>query len=550
MEQVGDSFNKDQFICPVCLDLLKDPVTIPCGHSYCTDCIEDCWDQEDHTFTSRPVLGRNTILAEVLEKLKKTELQAAPPEHCYAGHGDVACDVCPGRKNKAVKSCLVCLVSYCEPHLQPHYYSPAFKKHKLIDSTEQLQDRMCSLHDKLLEFYCSTDHQCVCYQCVMDEHKKHDTGSAAAVRMENQKLLDAAQREIQQRIKEREKDMEELRQAVDLLTRSAQAALEDTENIFAEMIHCIEKRCSEVKDVIRAQEKAALNQIYGLLEQVDQEIAELKKRQADLEKFSHTKDHIHFLQRVQSLCVSPPSGELPTINISLQCPFGDMKTSLSKLNNQLDLLFKGELVKISQTVREIRVTVPRTREHFLYYACELTLDPNTVNEYLFLSEGNTMVTWKEQSQSYPEHPERFNCWNQVLCREGLSGCCYWEVEWSGNEVRIAVSYKRIRRKANYIGCASGLGFNNQSWSFFCTPSRFSFYHNNKETAVSGPCSSRIGVYLDHRAGILSFYSISEDTMTLLHRVQTTFTEPLYPGFWVYRGSAVKLSCLHIIRKTR
>ncbi|XP_029110343.1 E3 ubiquitin/ISG15 ligase TRIM25-like [Scleropages formosus] len=354
MEQVGDSFNKDQFICPVCLDLLKDPVTIPCGHSYCTDCIEDCWDQEDHvgvyscpqcrqTFTSRPVLGRNTILAEVLEKLKKTELQAAPPEHCYAGHGD------------------------------PHYYSPAFKKHKLIDSTEQLQDRMCSLHDKLLEFYCSTDHQCVCYQCVMDEHKKHDTGSAAAVRMENQKLLDAAQREIQQRIKEREKDMEELRQAVDLLTRSAQAALEDTENIFAEMIHCIEKRCSEVKDVIRAQEKAALNQIYGLLEQVDQEIAELKKRQADLEKFSHTKDHIHFLQRVQSLCVSPPSGELPTINISLQCPFGDMKTSLSKLNNQLDLLFKGELVKISQTD-----------------ACELTLDPNTVNEYLFLSEGNTM----------------------------------------------------------------------------------------------------------------------------------------------------------------
>uniref|UniRef100_A0A0E9XZC8 B30.2/SPRY domain-containing protein n=2 Tax=Anguilla anguilla TaxID=7936 RepID=A0A0E9XZC8_ANGAN len=141
-------------------------------------------------------------------------------------------------------------------------------------------------------------------------------------------------------------------------------------------------------------------------------------------------------------------------------------------------------------------------------------------------------------QSYPDHPERFERRAQVLCREGLSGRCYWEAEWSGNgEVFIAVSYKEISRKGGINDCT--LGWNNKSWSLCRSPSGYSFLHNNEETGIPVPPSSRIGVYLDHRAGTLSFYSVS-DTMTLLHRVQTTFTQSLYPGFWVSFGSCVKL----------
>ncbi|XP_064190364.1 tripartite motif-containing protein 16-like isoform X4 [Anguilla rostrata] len=543
------SLDQDQFSCPICLDLLKDPVTIPCGHNYCMGCIKGCWDQDDHTgvyscpqcretFTPRPVLRKNTMLAEVVEKLKKTGLQAAPPSHCYAGPGDVECDFCTGRKRKAVNSCLACLASYCETHLQPHYEFPAFKKHKLVKATGNLQEKICSHHDKLLEVYCRTDQQCICLLCVMDEHKGHDTVSAAVERTEKQKQLGATQSKFQQRIQEREKELQDLRQAVQSLKRSAQAAVEDSERIFTELIRSIERRRSEVKELIRDQEKAEVSRAEGLLEQLEQEIAELRRRDAELEQLSHTEDHIQFLQSCQSLCAPPGPGDLPSITVSPQVSFEAVRKSVSELKARTEDVWKEELVKISPTVKNVHILEPRTREDFLQYFCQLTLDPDTANQYLRLSEGNRAVTCEKEIQSYPDHPERFECWPQVLCREGLSGRCYWEAEWSvDDEVSLAVSYKEISRKGGDYDC--GLGCNNKSWSLGSSYFSYSFWHNNKSTVILDPCSSRIGVYLDHRAGTLSFYSVS-DTMTLLHRVQTTFTQPLYPGFFIGTGSSVKL----------
>ncbi|XP_034148294.1 stonustoxin subunit beta-like [Esox lucius] len=163
----------------------------------------------------------------------------------------------------------------------------------------------------------------------------------------------------------------------------------------------------------------------------------------------------------------------------------------------------------------------------------LTLDPNTTHQYLCLSEGNRKVTWSDEDQSYPNHPDRFTSHYQVLCREGLSGVCYWEVEWSGEGVGVSVSYRGISRKGRGLKCL--FGSNDQSWRLYCSTSSCYFYHDKDRTDIPVPTSSRIGVYLDHRAGTLFFYSVS-DTMTLLHRVQTTFAQPLYPGFFVDTGS--------------
>ncbi|XP_061096510.1 tripartite motif-containing protein 16-like isoform X2 [Conger conger] len=552
MAEGGGLLDQDQFSCSICLDLLKEPVAIPCGHSYCMGCIKGCWDQDDHTgvyscpqcretFTPRPVLRKNTMLAEVVEKLKKTGLQAAPPAHCYAGPGDVACDVCTGRKHKAVKSCLVCLASYCETHLQPHYESPAFKKHKLANATGNLQENICSHHDEPLKIYCRTDQQCICYLCTMDEHKGHDTVSATAERTEKQKQLGATQSKFQQRIQKKEKELQDLRQAVQSLKRSAQAAVEASERIFTEMIRSIERRCSEVKELIRDQEKAEVSRAEGLLERLEQEIAELRRRDAELKQLSHTEDHIHFLQSCQSLCAPPGPGDLPSITVSPHISFKAVRKSVSELKERLEKFFKAELVKVSGKVGRVHIVgpeKPKTREDFLQYSCQLTLDPNTAYEYLRLSEGNREVTRVEEIQSYPNHPERFDNWPQVLCREGLSGSCYWETEWSGRGVYIAVSYKDISRKGK--GNDGALGCNYKSWALSRSLFSHSFCHNNEHTKIPVPSSSRIGVYLDHMAGTLSFYSVS-GTMTLLHRVQTTFTQPLYPGFgvWGY-GSSVKL----------
>ncbi|XP_045068662.1 tripartite motif-containing protein 16-like [Coregonus clupeaformis] len=548
MAQQGVLLDQDQFCCSVCLDLLKEPVTIPCGHSYCRSCIEDCWDQDvlkgvyscpqcRQTFTPRPTLRKNNMLAEVVEKLKKTGLQAAPPPAlCYAGPGDVACDVCTGtRKQKALMSCLVCLASYCETHFQSHYEFPAFKKHKLVKATTQLQEKICSDHDKLLEVYCRTDQQCICYQCTMDEHKGHDTVSAAAERTEKQRQLGMSQQKVQQRFQEREKELKELQQAVESLKSSAQAAVVDSDKIFTELIRSIERRRSEVKELIRAQEKAQVSQAEGLLEQLEQEIAELRKRSTELEQLSHTEDHIHFLQSYQSLSSTSVSSDLPSIVVRPLQYFGDVSKTVSELREKLEDVLQGEWTKSSTTVNIVDVVLPpepKTREQFLQYSCQLTLDPNTAGTHLFLSEGNRKVTRTGQDQHYPVHPDRFTNYSMVLCREGLSGRCYWEVEWSGLFVYTAVSYKDISR----AGTDCGFGENDKSWSLHYYSGGYLFRHNNVETKGSGPQSSRVGVDLDHKAGTLSFYSVS-DTMTLLHRVQTTFTQPLYPGFWLNNGTA-------------
>nr|XP_046190112.1 NLR family CARD domain-containing protein 3-like isoform X6 [Oncorhynchus gorbuscha] len=174
------------------------------------------------------------------------------------------------------------------------------------------------------------------------------------------------------------------------------------------------------------------------------------------------------------------------------------------------------------------------------YVCDLTLDPNTVNRRLSLSEENRKVTWRREEQPYPDHTERFENCRQVLCREGLTGRCYWEVEWTGGGAVIGVTYKGISRRGWGDDCC--LGYNDKSWSLFCSDNSYIAWHNDNPTTIDVPSSSshRVGVYLDWPAGTLSFYRASSDTLTHLITFTSTFTEPLYPGFWVWDDSSVSL----------
>lgn len=372
MAQAGVVLDKDQFNCSICLDVLRDPVTIPCGHSYCSGCIQNYWDQDDYlgifvcpqcrqSFNPRPVLARNTMLADVIEKFKNTGLQevvAAPSNQSFAGAGDVECDVCTGRKNKAVKTCLVCLASYCDLHLKPHYDSPAFKKHKLVSASQKLQETICPKHDKLLEVYCRTDTQCICYLCLTDEHKGHDTVLAEEEIQHKQKQLGEMRQNSQLRIQQKEREAEVLRQAIVSLTRSARAAAEESEAILTELIRSFELKRFEVRELIKVQEKTAVSQAEQLLDKIQKEIFELKQTEAELDKLSHNDDHINFLQSCQSLNPLPVLSVFPPIASDPTLTFGPVMTAVADFKGLLQEVCQGGFVSIYERVRDVVIVCP------------------------------------------------------------------------------------------------------------------------------------------------------------------------------------------------
>ncbi|XP_060927592.1 tripartite motif-containing protein 16-like [Limanda limanda] len=548
MEQQENHLDRERFCCWICVDLLKDPVTTGCGHSYCKSCINTHWDKEEErgsyscpqcrqTFTPRPVLETSTMLADSLEELKKTGLQAAPADHCYAGPEDVACDFCTGRKLKALKSCLNCFASYCEKHLQSHLQSAALKKHKLVEPSEKLQENICSHHDEVMKMFCRTDQQCICYLCSVEEHKDHDTVSAAAERTERQRELGLRRQTIQQRVQDREKDVKLLQQEVEAVNGSADKAVEDSEEIFTEMIRLLEERSSDVEQQIRSQQETEVSRVRELQERLEQEITELKRKDHELKQLSDTEDHNQLLHNYPSLSPLSESTHSSSIRFRPLRNFEDVTAAVSQVRGRLEDILSETETEILQIVSQVDVLLRQTRADFLRYSQEITLDPNTAHKELLLSEGNRKVTWmRVERQSYSDNPDRFTYWHQVLSRESLTGRCYWEVEMEEclEGVTVGVAYKTMHRK----GRSSEFGRSDKSWAVHCGNNRYIFEYNRIRTRVSGPVSPSIGVYLDHSAGVLSFYRVS-DTMTLLHRYQTTFTQPLYAGVCAHLGATAE-----------
>ncbi|XP_059386291.1 E3 ubiquitin-protein ligase TRIM47-like [Carassius carassius] len=269
--------------CPVCLDVPRNPVTIPCGHSYCKSCITGCWDLEDQksvyscpqcrqTFSPRPALKTNTDLAEKLRNL------VPEASICYAELDDVPCDVCTGRKCKAVKSCLVCVVSFCELHLKPHRVSPAYEGHKLVTASCKIKEMICPTHKKPLEIYCKTEKQFVCLLCVLKEHREHDIVPAASERQSKQREIEEMQRNSEKRIQRRECELTKLTTLMETIRSSAREAVDDMEKLCIELTDCIKAQSLEITHLIRAQEETTFCQAESVQEQLQHEISEIQQR--------------------------------------------------------------------------------------------------------------------------------------------------------------------------------------------------------------------------------------------------------------------------------
>ncbi|XP_039608469.1 E3 ubiquitin/ISG15 ligase TRIM25-like, partial [Polypterus senegalus] len=274
---------QDEFTCSICLDTLTDAVSLHCGHSFCLKCLTDCWDQSQecscpqcsHTFTTRPELNRNTLLNEVIKKLKKTTLSPPPsPSKNYAGPEDVECDVCTGKKFRAVKSCLTCMASYCQTHLQPHYEGDTWKGHNLIDPDRNLKEKLCEKHQKSLEMFCKTDKMCICMMCVVTGHNGHKMVELETEREEKQKQLGATLSEVRRRLEKKEKKMKKTRRTTEQMKISVERVMAEHDKSFTDLIHCIEEAHKNLTEKIREQEKREMEKVEGVIEQLEKEIEE------------------------------------------------------------------------------------------------------------------------------------------------------------------------------------------------------------------------------------------------------------------------------------
>lgn len=556
----ASKWTEDDISCPVCLNVLTDPTTLSCGHNFCIGCITEVWDATAttevcccpccrETLNPRPSLKKNTMLEKMVTKLSRNIIPPPLPT--------------PVQK-----------------------ITPA---HVPVHPDQEGREQWCLQHHQPLNVYCREDRKCVCLRCDAEEHQNHETVSVETERAGKQDQLVAVQTRSRSKLQEIEELLNRLEGSMTAMKGSAQAVEDHSDHMFNEMMLDVEKRREEVRKGIRSRVGALVDQAERSQTRLRQNITDLQRRDTDLEKLKNTQDSTLFLQRWQPISNLPTSN--PNIVVSENYLFEDVKAVINEFKEEFDDMskdsfkfFKDTLTNVeileppvikakprntklmrantskpthppvplprSRSVYAVRPVIPpeipKCRVNFLQYACQLTLDPGTAHNNLVLSQHNRKVCLRDKPRRklrlLPQKNslKRFDQWEQVLCLEGLTGAeYYWEAEWTGKGVYIGVAYAGI--DLNRGPMQSGLGQSEKSWSLQCSLLGFSAWHNNVETRLSTQVSSpRIGVFLDHKAGTLAFYSVS-DSMTPIHRFSVgEFTEPLYPGFGLEGKSSLRL----------
>ncbi|KAJ8261567.1 hypothetical protein GJAV_G00155810 [Gymnothorax javanicus] len=530
MASVSRKVSEEQCYCSICLDVFSSPVSIPCGHSFCMACIGGYWQGRSlcqcpmckKTFYKRPDISINTVLRDIAEQLRGSrathpergpgrgpeahpqpaaqpqapcpvaQLESSPKVPMERPRGEtsraevprvdfVACDVCAGVVQPAVKSCLVCLTSYCEEHLRSH--SARFTKHKLIQPISSLQDRMCPKHERLLELYCRTDQMCVCVLCVETDHRTHFTMSAERAWVEKKAQLTKTEAEVQQMMQDRWKKVEEIRQCVELSRSSTEKEIEHSVQVFDALMRSVKAGQAQLSEVMQEQQRAMEKRAEVLIKEVEQELTLLQNRRSQLEKLSQTEDHLYFLQSFGALSSPPNCRDWSGAGVPTDVCVGAVRRALEQqgasLSQQIRKLAQMEIQQIKR------------------YAVGVTLDSRTANPWLQLLEGGKRVRHGGVWQDLPDGPERFDTVVIVLGREAFSGGrSYWEVQ-----VGLKDDW--------YLGVAKA--------------------SVNRKGRIARP--RQVGVYLDYEAGQLSFYDT--EAHTHLYTFKETFTEALYPFFYLY-----------------
>ncbi|XP_041706049.1 zinc finger protein RFP-like [Coregonus clupeaformis] len=529
---------EEQFLCSICLDVFTEPVAILCGHNFCKACIRKYWDTTDlcqcpmckKSFDRRPDLFVNTFISEMAAQFRKSiQVKAtSSSDHCPTEPGEVACDVCTGTKHKALKSCLVCLASYCETHLEAHQIAPALKKHKLIEPVENLEDRMCKEHDKLLELFCRTDQTCVCILCMKTDHKTHYTVPLKEEYGKKKAQLGKTGAQVQQMIQKHLQKVKDIKHSVALSKRDTEREIADSMQFFTALVHSIERSQADFIEVVEEKQKAAERKAAGLIKELEQEITELQRRNTELEQLSYTEDHLHLLQSSPSLCSLPPTKDWSKISVHSGQGVGTLRRAVSQLEealwSEVKKLCDAELKRIQQ------------------YSVDVTLDADTANVHLILSKDRKQVRQSNTPNNHHDNPNRFSTCSSVLGNEDFSsGRFYYEVQVKGDGWDLGVAGESSNRKGDIILSPLDL-----YWAVELRNGNE--YKANDDSVVQlflREKPQKVGVFVDYEEGQVSFYDV-KNRSHIYSFTGCTFTEKLYPYFSPYFSNRGKNSVPLII----
>ncbi|KAJ8268726.1 hypothetical protein COCON_G00113330 [Conger conger] len=514
----GRSLTEEQFQCSICLEVFVEPVSTPCGHSFCQACLQGYWSHSKQcvcpmcktSFPKRPQLSVNRVLAEISAHFQSGGgAEAEPGAEPRAGPG-----AGQALKMRAVKSCLTCRGSYCEAHLLPHRRVKELAKHRLTAPLPRLEESVCRKHQRLLEVYCRSDHACVCPGCAETAHRTHDLVSIEREWKRKMSHLGKRRSEVKHLIKERAKKLEEIKQSIKVIKTSAQRELEETWKVYAELQRWAEQSQAELVAQITGRQREAERQAQELARGLEEELAQLRKRSAELETLMHSDDKLLLLQTLPSLAPPPEPMDWVAVSVSTELYVGTVRSSVSALleksQDMLKRLYSKEFRKLQN------------------YSSEVFLDPATAQRTLAQSADGRKVWFEERKQAQTQQGDgtrRFHPALFVLAREGLGlGRHYWEVEVGSKTAwTLGVARQSVRRKGD-IRLSPENGF----WCLWLKAGQVKALSAARLPLQLSELPSRVGIYLDHEAGQVSFYDVKAHAH--LYTFMDAFTESLFPIF--------------------
>ncbi|CAL8311296.1 unnamed protein product [Gadus morhua 'NCC'] len=520
------SWSEDNFSCSICLDVFSNPVSTPCGHNFCRACISNFWDEQvrykcpacNEIFHTRPDLRVNMLVSEMAAQFRMTVQVKEQP--CVEP-GKVPCDVCTGTQLKAVKSCLVCFTSYCQTHLEPHDRAAGLRRHLLVEPMVCLEDRMCKKHNQLLEHFCKNEQVFVCQFCTETNHKSHPVVPLKEVYELKTAKLGKMESEVQQMIQERQQKIKDIRETRVRSKADADREIADGVQVLTALKRRVEKCRDEFHQTVKEKLKTTNKQAEDRIQELEKEIEDLIKRSKELKPLSHIEDHFNFLQTFRSLKDPPHTRDWTTVEVHPPSYVGTLRRSLDQLEETLNMEMKKlrdvELKKVQQ------------------YEVDVTLDPDTADPRLILSEDGKQVHDGIVWQKLRDNPKRFIWSLCTLTRKNFSsGRFYFEVQvknktgWCLGVARESINRKGVIKFTPENGYLS-IAFNKDGLVF------------NNNPVVRLPLRAelqKVGVFGDYDEGVVSFYDV-EARVHIYSATGCTFTGPLYPflcpGLYNYEG---------------